>query len=119
MRYSGYYDRFTYTQAKNAVFLHSNSNFVNNTIEYAKKEGVKVFWSRENILIQGNSFNKCGMSAIAVQADGAGTTIEGVQVLDNLIKHTEDNTYPGVQVIKTNGGTLNNIITDRNELIMV
>lgn len=119
LRYSGYYDKFTYTTAKNAVFLHSNSNFVNNTIEHAKKEGVKVFWSRENILIQGNSFNNCGMSAIAVQADGADTVIEGVQVLDNSVQHAETNASPWIQIIQTNGGTLSNITEDRNKLIPI
>lgn len=119
LRYSGYYDRFTLTQAKNAVFLHSNSNFVNNTIEYAKKEGVKVFWSRENILIQGNSFNNCGMSAISVHADGVDTKIDGVQVLDNSVKHLAANTNTWLQIIQTNGGTLNNITEDRNTLIPI
>jgi len=117
LRYSGYYDRFS-TVSKELAYLHSGAIFAHNKLSYGKEEGVKMYDSRRNILIQGNTIRECGMAEIYVHANGEGQIIDNVQLLQNTILHRERVNIKPVEIIQNNGGIVRNITND-NILIKV
>ena len=117
LRYSGYYDRFS-TVSKELAYLHSGAIFVHNKLSYGKEEGVKMYDSRRNILVQGNTIRECGMAEIYVHANGTGQVIENVHLLNNIILYQERANIKPIEIIQNNGGIVRDI-TSENSLVRI
>jgi hypothetical protein len=117
LRYSGYYDRFS-TVSKELVYLHSGAIFTHNKLAFGKEEGVKMYDSRRDIIVQGNMIWDCGMAEIYVHANGEGQVIENVSLLNNIILHRERINIKPIEIIANNGGIVRNI-TSENSLVKI
>lgn len=117
-KFSGWYDSLE-TPSKEGLYPHSRAIIAHNKIISSKKEGVKLFGNRVDVIVQGNLIIDSGISGVLVQAHGAGTIATGIIVVDNIIRDTKQQTVRGVELVASQGGVLDtaNIINERNHVL--
>jgi|GEM_PF-3994266 len=134
MNYSGYYPHFT-TSSKEGLFPQTNSLIEGNSINYSYLEAIKVFFSRNNIMINNNRILDWDMTtsskdsflpAITMQTWVSSDVIKDITIQNNTItgparKLMIGNTVKGEQeVIKKipSPGTFGTIVYANNQIIV-
>ncbi|MEK4053353.1 right-handed parallel beta-helix repeat-containing protein [Paenibacillus sp. FSL F4-0087] len=134
MKYSGYYPHFT-TPSKEGLFPQTNSVIEGNSIHYSYLEAIKLFFSRNNIVINNNTIHDWDMTtaskssylpAITMQTKLSSDVMNNITIQNNTItgparKLMNGNTIKGEQeVIKKipSPGTFGTITYSNNQIIL-
>jgi len=102
MKNSGEYGLVT--PSKEGVYPHANTILASNIIMDTVKEGIKLFGNKKNVKMNDNLILNPGGTGILVQAYGAGTKMEKIDISGNLIIDEKGTNKAKIEKVSSNGG---------------